>query len=72
MKGDSGNVETGAFSPGCGSPVYITFAAIPELFTLYAAGLNEPVNFEPQVQCRYLLNESFIPVTRLNTVLPAV
>ena len=49
MKGDSGNVKTHAFCPVCGSPVYMTFAAMPELFTVHAASLDEPGRFNPQV-----------------------
>ena len=44
MVGDSGNVKTRAFCPACGSPVYLTFAAMPDLFTVHAASLDE---FEP-------------------------
>ena len=29
---DSGNVKTHSFCPTCGSPVYLTFAAMPDLF----------------------------------------
>ena len=36
--GDSGNVKTRAFCPTCGSPVYLTFTAMPDLFTIHAAG----------------------------------
>ena len=42
MVGDSGNVKTRAFCPTCGSPVYLTFAAMPELFTIHAASLDDP------------------------------
>ncbi len=48
MKGDSGNVKTRAFCPVCGSPVYMTFAAMPELFTVHAASLDEPGRIKPQ------------------------
>ena len=34
--GDSGNVKTHAFCPACGSPVYLTFAAMPDLFAVHA------------------------------------
>ncbi|MFB9262605.1 GFA family protein [Bradyrhizobium erythrophlei] len=46
--GDSGNVKTRAFCPTCGSPVYLTFAARPELFTIHAASLDDPRRFTPQ------------------------
>ena len=36
MVGDSGNVKTRGFCPACGSPVYLTFSAMPDLFTIHA------------------------------------
>lgn len=45
---DSGNVKTHAFCPTCGSPVYLTFDAMPQLFTIHAASLDEPDRFAPQ------------------------
>jgi hypothetical protein len=47
--GDSGNVKTRAFCPTCGSPVYLTFAAKPDLFTVHAASLDDPSRYMPQV-----------------------
>lgn len=49
MVGDSGNVKTRAFCPTCGSPVYMTFRAMPDIFTVHAASLDEPARFQPQV-----------------------
>ncbi|MDP1700200.1 MAG: GFA family protein [Aestuariivirga sp.] len=46
--GDSGNVKTRAFCPTCGSPVYMTFAAMPDLFTIHAGSLDDPSRFKPQ------------------------
>lgn len=46
---DSGNVKTHAFCPTCGTPVYLTFAAMPDLFTVHAASLDDPGMFSPQV-----------------------
>lgn len=46
---DSGNIKTHAFCARCGSPVYLTFAAMPDLFTVHAASLDEPERFQPQV-----------------------
>jgi hypothetical protein len=46
---DSGNVKTHAFCPACGSPVYLTSAAMPDLFAVHAAGLDDPSRFAPQV-----------------------
>jgi hypothetical protein len=46
---DSGNKKSHAFCPNCGSPVYLTFAAMPALFTVHAASLDNPDDFKPQV-----------------------
>jgi hypothetical protein len=48
MVADSGNVKTRAFCPTCGSPVCLTFAAMPDLFTIHAAGLDDPGRSQPQ------------------------
>lgn len=45
---DSGAVKRRGFCPSCGSPVYLTFAAMPELFTVHAASLDDPARFRPQ------------------------
>ena len=52
--GDSGNVKTHGFCPACGSPVYLTFAAMPDLFTVHAASLDDPGSF--QTASRHLRN----------------
>jgi hypothetical protein len=49
MIADSGNVKTRAFCPICGSPVYMTFAAMPDIFTIRAASLDDPDRYKPQV-----------------------
>jgi len=49
MVGDSGNVKTRAFCPECGLAVYMTFAAMPDTFTIRAASLDEPARYKPQV-----------------------
>jgi hypothetical protein len=49
MVGDSGNVKTRAFCPKCGLAVYMTFAAMPDIFTIRAASLDEPARYKPQV-----------------------
>lgn len=45
---DSGNTKTRGFCPRCGSPVYLRFAAMPHIFTVHAASLDEPERFKPQ------------------------
>ena len=49
IAGDSGNIKTRAFCPTCGSPVYLTFAAMPDLFTVHAASLDDPGRYKPQM-----------------------
>ncbi|MEO8153866.1 MAG: GFA family protein [Rhizobacter sp.] len=49
LVGDSGNTKTRAFCPTCGSPVYMTFAAMPDIFTVHAASLDDPHRYRPQV-----------------------
>jgi hypothetical protein len=49
MVGDSGNVKTRHFCPTCGSPVYMTFTAMPDMFTVRAASLDDPARYKPQV-----------------------
>lgn len=44
---DNGNVKTHAFCPHCGAPVYLTFSAMPDLFTIHAASLDEPSRYQP-------------------------
>jgi hypothetical protein len=48
MVADSGKTKTRAFCPACGSPVYQTYPAAPEVFTVHAASLDEPSRFKPQ------------------------
>jgi hypothetical protein len=48
MVGDSGNAKTRGFCPTCGSPVYLTFSAAPDLFTIHAASLDDPGRYRPQ------------------------
>lgn len=46
---DSGNVKTRAFCSTCGSPVCITYAAMPDVLTIHAASLDDPGRFTPQI-----------------------
>lgn len=48
MQADSGGTKTRAFCPTCGAPVYMTFAAMPDIFTVHAASLDEPGRYLPQ------------------------
>lgn len=49
MIADSGNKKTSAFCPTCGSPVYGTFAAMPDIFAIRAASLDDPSRYKPQI-----------------------
>lgn len=46
---DSGNVKTRTFCPTCGSPLYLTFKAMPQFMAVHAASLDDPSRFTPQV-----------------------
>ena len=46
--GESGNMKAHAFCSNCGSPVYLTFAAMPDIFTVHAASLDDPNRYKPQ------------------------
>lgn len=48
VAGESGNEKIHAFCPTCGTPVYLTFAAMPELIVVHAASLDDPGRFDPQ------------------------
>ncbi len=49
MRGDSGNLKTRHFCRTCGSPVFMTFAANPDILTVRAASLDEPQRYQPQI-----------------------
>jgi hypothetical protein len=49
VAGESGNEKIHAFCPTCGTPAYLTFAAMPELIVVHAASLDDPGRFNPQV-----------------------
>ena len=49
LAGDSGNEKTHSFCPTCGCPVYVTFAAMPDLFAVHASSLDDPDRFTPQM-----------------------
>ncbi len=48
VAGDSGNVKIHAFCPVCGTPVYLRFAAMPDLIAVAAGSLDEPERFAPR------------------------
>ena len=49
LAGDSGTQKTHAFCPVCGTPVFLTFAAMPDIIAVHAASLDDPDLFRPKV-----------------------
>ena len=45
---DGVTVKSRAFWPTCGSPVYVTFPGIPEIFIIHAGSLDDPSRYKPQ------------------------
>jgi hypothetical protein len=45
---DSGHDKLHAFCPTCGTPVYLTFTAMPDLIAVHATALDDPGQFKPQ------------------------
>ncbi|KQU66980.1 aldehyde-activating protein [Aminobacter sp. DSM 101952] len=45
---DSGAEKIHAFCPTCGTPVYLTFVAMPDVIAIHAASLDDPGQFNPQ------------------------
>lgn len=48
VSADSGHDKHYAFCPTCGTPVYVTFDAMPEAIAIHAASLDDPGQFNPQ------------------------
>jgi hypothetical protein len=49
MVGDGGTVKSRAFCPTCGSPVYMTFPAMPDVIVIRAGSLDDPSRYRPQM-----------------------
>lgn len=49
VEGDSGHTKFRWFCPTCGTPVYVTFAAMPDLIAIHAGSLDDPSRFKPEV-----------------------
>lgn len=47
--GDGGTVKRRAFCPDCGTPVYMTFPAMPDVFVVRAGSLDDPGRYKPQM-----------------------
>ena len=46
--GEGGPRKSRAFCPTCGSPAYLTFPDMPEVFVAIAASLDDPSRYRPQ------------------------
>ena len=47
MVGDGGARKRRAFCPTCGSPVYMTFPDVPDIFIVKPASLDDPGSYRP-------------------------
>ena len=65
---DSGNHKEHAFCPVCGSPVYLTLGAMPDVIAVHAASLDAPELFVPQAVTYAVRGHSW---DRLDPSLPA-
>lgn len=46
--GEGGTRKSRAFCPTCGSPAYLTFPDMPQVFVAIAASLDDPSRYRPQ------------------------
>jgi hypothetical protein len=49
VAGDTGNEKIHAFCATCGTPVYLTFAAMPDVIAFHAGSLDDPGMFDPRM-----------------------
>lgn len=49
VAGDSGNKKSHAFCPNCGTPVFLTFPAKPDIVAIHATSLDDPSHFKPKI-----------------------
>jgi hypothetical protein len=49
VAGDSGNDKIYAFCPTCGTPIHVTFDAMPEVTAVHAGSLDDPARFDPSL-----------------------
>ena len=47
MVGDGGTRKRRGFCPTCGSPVYMTFPDVPDIFIVKPASLDDPGSYRP-------------------------
>ena len=69
LVGDGGTIKRRAFCPECGTPVYLTFPAMPDLFVVRAGSLDDPGIYRPQVS---LWHATAQPWDHLDPTVPTV
>ena len=47
--GEGGTAKSSTFCPTCGSPVYMTFPDMPDIFLIRAGSLDDPDQYNPQM-----------------------
>ncbi|MGH8026935.1 MAG: GFA family protein [Pseudoxanthomonas sp.] len=62
VAGDSGNTKSHSFCPVCGAPVSLTFAAMPGIFTIHAASLDDPTLYKPQATTYHVRGYAWDPL----------
>jgi hypothetical protein len=66
--GDQGMVKSRAFCQTCGTPVYMLFPGMPDIFVVRAGTLDEPERYRPQM---VLWAEAAQDWDRMDPALPA-
>jgi hypothetical protein len=59
---DSGNDKIHAFCPTCGTPVYLTFTAMPEFIAVHPGSLDDPGQFNPQALTYAIRGHAWDPI----------
>jgi len=62
VAGDTGNEKIHAFCATCGTPVFLTFAAMPEVIAFHAGSLDDPGLFEPRMVTYTVRAQSWDPM----------
>jgi hypothetical protein len=47
--GEGGTVKHSAFCAECGSPLFLTFPDMPDVFVVRAGSLDDPARYQPQM-----------------------
>jgi len=47
--GEGGTVKHSAFCPRCGSPLFLTFPEMAQIFVVRAGSLDDPARYKPQL-----------------------